>query len=449
MAINFYKDTVENARMVRDQLKIFEIEHKYPDISENDDKKDWDFVNENTKTNTHGFHAYPAMMIPQIASKLISLFGRDNQTLFDPFCGSGTSLVEAKIAGLDAYGIDINPLALLLSRVKTTPLSVQILKKYAIKICERYLSLTDEFKQTSDEDIIPNYYNIYYWFHPKVSRQLSILKSAIDKISDKQIREFFLVAFSHTVRNVSYTRKGEFKLYRISQSDILSFRTDVIKTYFKKVQENIVGMDEFSNNADSTVFTSILNEDTRFETSIPESSIDLVVTSPPYGDSRTTVAYGQYSRLSLQWLGFPWEEIRGIDVISLGGKRTKNSIQDSSSNILIDVFNSVKQKDERRALDVGSFFLDFDLCLKEIHRICKTNATMCFVIGNRTVKNIKIPMDEILIDLGKNNGLQHIETIQRNIPNKRMPSKNSPTNVKGSIGSTMTKEHIVILKKSK
>jgi DNA modification methylase len=62
-------------------------------------------------------------MIPQVAARLIKLYGRSGETLLDLFCGSGTSLVEARLAGLYAHGMDINPLALLLAKVKTTPLS--------------------------------------------------------------------------------------------------------------------------------------------------------------------------------------------------------------------------------------------------------------------------------------------------------------------------------------
>src|SRR3989344_7506270 len=83
----------------------------------------WDFRNEFTKFSTHGYHTYPAMMIPQIARRLIRAYGENAKVILDPFMGSGTALLEASLHPQfeKAYGIDINPLALLIAKVKTTP----------------------------------------------------------------------------------------------------------------------------------------------------------------------------------------------------------------------------------------------------------------------------------------------------------------------------------------
>ena len=90
----------------------------------------WDFRKDFTKYSNHGFHTYPAMMIPQVARRLIQRYGKDKEVLLDPFMGSGTALLEAKLHKnfKKAYGIDINPLALLISKVKTTPINPEILK---------------------------------------------------------------------------------------------------------------------------------------------------------------------------------------------------------------------------------------------------------------------------------------------------------------------------------
>ena len=90
----------------------------------------WDFNLHDTKYLTHGFHAYPAKMIPQIADKLLSEFGKNANVVFDPFCGTGTSLVESKLRNIDSIGFDLNPLALLIANVKTTPIEEKTLKLY-------------------------------------------------------------------------------------------------------------------------------------------------------------------------------------------------------------------------------------------------------------------------------------------------------------------------------
>ncbi len=81
--------------------------------------EEWTFNGSSTRDYTHIYHDYPARMIPQVARKLIQLYGKTASTLFDPYCGTGSSLVEGMIEGLDVYGTDINPLATLIAEAKT------------------------------------------------------------------------------------------------------------------------------------------------------------------------------------------------------------------------------------------------------------------------------------------------------------------------------------------
>ena len=85
----------------------------------------WDFVKADTKEYTHCFHNYPAMMIPQIARGLLNRYGTPNGWVLDPYCGTGTSLVEASIFGMNGVGCDINPLVRLITTAKTTPISLE------------------------------------------------------------------------------------------------------------------------------------------------------------------------------------------------------------------------------------------------------------------------------------------------------------------------------------
>lgn len=88
---------------------------------------EWDFKSYQTKTYTHGFHTYPAMFIPQVARKLIEVFSSEHDTVCDIFCGSGTTLVESSLLNRNSIGIELNPLAVLIAKVKTTPIDPQTL----------------------------------------------------------------------------------------------------------------------------------------------------------------------------------------------------------------------------------------------------------------------------------------------------------------------------------
>ena len=178
----------------------------------------WDFIGENSKISIHGIHTYPAMMLPQIARRLIEECGKESKVNLDPFCGSGTVLVESLLHDTNSYGVDINPLAILLSRVKTTPLDPNRLREVFGQVSERIWQA--RFHPEVLQGIeTPNFFNIEYWFKPKVIRELSYIKHIIEDM-DEEVKNFFYVAFSETVRKASNTRSGEYKLFRIPEKKL-------------------------------------------------------------------------------------------------------------------------------------------------------------------------------------------------------------------------------------
>ncbi|PIR90810.1 hypothetical protein COU05_00085, partial [bacterium (Candidatus Gribaldobacteria) CG10_big_fil_rev_8_21_14_0_10_37_21] len=194
----------------------------------------------------------------------------------------------------------------------------------------------------------------------------------------------------------------------------------------------------------------IIYGDSSKNNGIENNSIDCIVTSPPYGDSRTTVAYGQFSRLSAQWIDI-FEEpdsASGVDNKLLGGKATKNLFHSLNSKYLIESLEKIGEKDEKRAKDVLSFFLGLNDCLMRAYKILKPKKYFCIVIGNRQVKQVRIPTDFIIAELAQKIGFSCEDIFVRNIPGKRMPTKTSPTNIVGEIEETMNKESIVILRKN-
>ncbi len=413
---------------------------KYNDFS-------WDFKKADTKQLTHCFHAYPAMMIPQIARRLLLKYGTYAKTLFDPYCGSGTSLVEANVKGINAAGTDLNPLARLIAETKTTPIDIQTLNLY-LKDFNNYTFNFQFGIQNYDSIVLPKFTNIDYWFNNSAKKKLSIIKNYIDHVEPREIRKYFLTAFSETVRESSLTKKGEFKLVRIPKEKIKQYNPDSFRIMLSKLLRNKAGLIDFmkvkQNNSISKIydFNTVNNIPTDI---IPDNSIDIVITSPPYGDSRTTVAYGQYSRLANQWMGI--NDASSVDKNLMGGTLYTSNIAFNSS-ILQETLEKIDNIDTKRRLEVESFFIDYNNSIKNVSKTIKKNGFACYVVGNRTVKNINIPMDLITKDFFENNGFKHIETVVRNIPNKRMPSKNSPTNIPGKKSSTMKNEYIVICEKN-
>lgn len=412
----------------------------------------WDFRKEDTKQLTHCFHKYPAMMIPQVAGRLIDKYialKSSCQVVLDPFCGSGTVLVEAKRRGLESWGIDINPLARLVAKAKTTPIDLNRLETAHGKLTKKLKGIFFNPKEFAKRVSIPKFFNIEYWFKPNVIESLSVIKSAIMDIENQDILDFYKVVFSETVRECSNVRVGEFKLFRIPPEKLKDYNPNALVIFSKKAERNLKGFQDYLVKLNDKKYLSvpvhILDEDTRLKTTVPGKSVDLIVTSPPYGDSKTTVAYGQFSRLSLQWLDFEDNICRSIDKESLGGNSTKDEKVLQISKTLRQTWEEIRRRDRERASNVLSFYNDLFLCIKELDRVMRDTSRICFVIGNRTVKSITIPTDEILLEMFKHFKFKHRETIIRDIPNKTMPLKNSPTNESGKVEKTMWNEYIVIV----
>lgn len=414
----------------------------------------WDYRTANTKQLTHCFHRYPAMMIPQVAGRLIDMFlssHSNNCMVLDPFCGSGTVVLESKRRGLESWGIDINPLALLIAKAKVTPIEIETLEKFHRRFSKKLMEIFNNEDEFTKRVNSPDFFNIDFWFRPKVSEALSVIRYEILKIKDRDIQDFYKVTFSETVRGCSNVRNGEFKLFRIPKEKLKTYTPNVLVTFLEKVERNFKGArelyQELSSKNHLNIPAHILAEDTRLKTSIPDNTIDLLITSPPYGDSKTTVAYGQFSRLSLQWLDFEEKICRNIDKNSLGGKPPTNTDTTHTSKTLGNVLRKIEKKDKKRASEVLSFYNDMFSCIGELNRIMKKHSRICFVLGNRTVKGITIPTDQILTDMFEYFGFAHKETIIRDIPNKTMPLKNSPTNEPGKLEKTMWNEYIVIVER--
>tara|TARA_B100000315_G_scaffold111673_1_gene102441 strand:- start:870 stop:1574 length:705 start_codon:yes stop_codon:yes gene_type:complete len=233
----------------------------------------------------------------------------------------------------------------------------------------------------------------------------------------------------------------------MTEKQIENFDPDVLGIMEDKLARNKNGLKKFVETKSNGVKTRVC----RFNTvnSIPntilkENSVDIVVTSPPYGDSKTTVAYGQFSRLANQWMEYDKANI--LDNELMGG--VKKEVKSFKSVYLNDTLNKIENKDRKRVKDVVSFFDDYEQSISNVSKVIKKGGFACYVVGNRRVKGVTIPTDLITVDFFNQNDFDHINTIVRNIPNKRMPSMNSPTNKIGKLDRTMTKESIVIMQKA-
>ncbi len=415
----------------------------------------WSFKGRAKRTGSHALFQYPAMMVPQMQGVLIRALldvNPDVHTILDPFVGVGTTLGESMLQGLNFIGYDINPLAILACKVKSQPLYLTSLQK-------KIEQTTNNIKHDCSEEIDVYFNGIDKWFLKSVQIDLCKIRRAIRIEESLWARRFFWLTLCSVVRAVCNSRSSTYKLHIKAKDKILS--QDVIHLFQKELIENFKNLKKFLSQLQDKSFVcngcylgqvSLKLCDVKIQNN--SKKVDAIISSPPYGDNKTTVPYGQFSYLPLQWIDLPDIEksltpycIQGqsiIDNLSLGGKLTewrvkKEGVCEKSSTLAetVKLIESRRQKEIRKII---VFFDDLDKSLDKIVGQLKNNGYMIWTVGNRSVAGTEIKLNEILKQLLQQKGCSFIYELERIIPSKRMAPKN-----KSSV--TMTREFVLIMKK--
>ena len=401
----------------------------------------WDF-SDIVSTGIHKISAYPATMVPDMQNELIKLIKSEDksvQNILDPFHGSGVTLVEGMKNDLTPIGIDINPLANLITLVKLQGVSKNQIKLSNNRIIELLRKESFEFE-------IHGFYNIDKWYREDFIETFSKIRAAIQRERYKNIRQYYWVCLINILKKYSNTRSSTFKLHVKTQKDIDSMSNDIIENFIKNIEKSYVFLPNFVQYDKKNLYIGkaedILSEFT-------DGTVDLICTSPPYGDNSTTVTYGQYSMLPLYWidksdLGKFDEQLianySSIDSNSLGGnQRVRKSFESSVLNDFLSII------DEKKQNKVKNFVLDFLNVMTELVRVLKVGKYIVLTLGDRRVDNQVVPLSTITTEYLESNGFILEKAITRNIPKKRMPRKVSK--VGGNSVESMNQEHVLILKK--
>lgn len=429
-------------------------------LSEADDDY-WAFRRNATRNHAHGLTQYPAMMVPSMQAALLNTVAKIDGSLrsvFDPFCGSGTTLVESMRLGLNYTGRDINPLAVLFCRAKAGPLHGRKLAN-AAEVVLRWAASDRGRKIEAD------FPGIDKWFTRSAAIRLSRLRRAIRLESSKWCRVVFWSALAETVRLCSNSRTSTFKLHIRSREDLHTRGVDPVGTFscvlsriVSRLQEEATALREaghLSSNGWYRGRIQIELGDSAKQAQQTETVVhDLLITSPPYGDNKTTVPYGQYSYLPLQWIDLHDIDNRAhmgflsstheIDSQSLGGSQ-KHALKDAEDLFppapsLAKTLLRLATLPPDRAGRVAAFWRDLDSCLDPILRALRPNAYMIWTVGNRKVGGETVPTDAILSELLQARGVHPVTTMSRQIPSKRMATKNN-------LVTTMRGESILVFRK--
>lgn len=267
-----------------------------------------------------------------VVRRVLREYASSGSHILDPFMSSGVAAVEALTRGYAFTGCDLTPLAVLLTRVRTTPIPSKVLHQHLSSLHGAYTQASPHF--------IPTVPQLRYWFSERVIEELSRLHCVISTIEEKAIQNFFWIAFSETVRESSLTDVREFKLIRRKSEE----KRDVWTIFNTISHRNIAALATL--HPPSPLPPTLLYQGDILEVvlHLPPEEYNLLLTSPPYGDSRTTVAYGQFSQLSLWWLGY----MEDVDKTAWSS-RQRPIHSNLPSPLLYEILSHIQQKDPKRS----------------------------------------------------------------------------------------------------
>jgi len=375
----------------------------------------WSFSDKTRKDTayiSHGFHRYPAKFIPQIVSRLAEKYTKVNDLIVDPFGGCGTTLVESKVMGRRSIGVDINPVAVLITKAKITPIKPnkleEVFKKLKIKL---------DLYQNTAKIKVPKHERIDYWFKPEEKRKLAFIFIEISKIKDRDIRDFFFCGFSNILKNCSIWLQKSNKPTR----DFDKKPSDPFKFFPKQIKKMLRGNSQFylllKERGYLKTPCKVYCADAR---KIPakNNSATLIVTSPPYV---TSYEYADLHQLTALWLEYT-NDLSDFRKRFIGTSYHNKKDLKLNSELAEDIKSNLAKKDKKTAEEVVNYFGEMNQVFKEMKRILKKGGRTCIVIGNTNLRGVGILNAEVFTEQLQNLGFKIDNIIKREIPSKNLPS---------------------------
>lgn len=393
----------------------------------------------NPNKYTHGFFKYPCKFIPEIPRWAIKKYANENSLIFDPFSGSGTTLLEAQLLGCKAFGTEIDPVAKKIIQTKTQKYSKTDLKTIDLT----YAHILTIFDNDDDKTkiFIPEIKNLAHWFNKENAQTLGKMRTLIDEVENIKAKSFLETVMLSIIKSVSNADDTSPKPYVSSKivknpPNALEIFKSTFVRYRKRLQEYF---ERGVLNEVKIVNGDALNTTTKF-------MADLAVTSPPYINA---FDYPRTLRLENLWLETQTEEsileskgnYVGTERFSLKDEKEQNlDVLELSLN-LKEKFDLIKEVDEKRAYVVKKFFEDMKENLMNVNTHLVPGGHYVIVIGNSMIRKNLVESWNILKDIAPYTGFSFVEHFSYNIKNPyiRIP--------RSGRGGEIKKDHIIVLKK--
>lgn len=352
---------------------------------------DWDFADAKTDHSTHGLHPYPAKYIPQIPHAIIRELSQPGEVVADIFCGSGTTLVEALVLGRHAVGIDANPLACLISEVKTSRLTsdeaaqLRALAKRAYDLSGTIapypgsLFLAEPFVSSAPR---PNSGAIAFWFEPFVIEELAEALSWCDAMPTETTRKVARVALSSIIVTVS--RQDSDTRYVRRKKNLAPGET--MKRFARAVADATEAIEAFTEEVPRNLKCKVFKANLLTKPEIGQ--VDLVVCSPPYPNA---YSYHLYHMTRMVWLGMDQPTFKREEIGS--HRKYSNKGQNGAT--------------------VETFRSEMTTIFEWLGHHLRRGRYACFVVGNSTIRGETVNNADLISGVAAQVGFREVGRLGR------------------------------------
>lgn len=373
--------------------------------------------------HTHGFHKYPAKFIPHIPKWAITKYlnGDKNKYVLDPFCGSGTTLVESVLAGYNAIGIDIDPLSALISKVKTTKINSTELKKISEWVAK-------ELGTNEKGTFKPDCETIEHWFTKDAIDKLSKIRTLLNQVPEKfgntkevkDIQDLLFICFSSIIRKVSNADNESQKTY-VSHTRVKE-PEEANLLFLKQLELYVERATTFSNEIypKATAKIIVSSSANSLGKNLKNQQIDLVITSPPYIKA---IDYVYNQMVELFWIGDLFEmqtqaKQNKRKIHYIGNKQIAKSEFSNYTpyNTILEideldiklqtVYDTDKTNGHKYSYVTFKYFAEMERHFAEMSKYLTSKTHYIMVVGDSTVSNIYFNTADFLTEIAARNGFK-------------------------------------------
>jgi len=431
---------------------------------------DLDFHGYDTGYASHDFHPFPAKFPPQLPRQFIRKLTCPQDVVLDPMMGSGTTVVEAYLADRVAIGVDIDPLAKLITLAKTTTVDPNtisecgksILEKATLAVTNQREALISELSTRWDPKTAEF---VDYWFARDTQIELLALLHEIRQISDESIQAFFALAFSACIitksggvslafdlahtrphrAKLAYSHTGELILGNADVED-LSPRTKLLTKnlrsalveFRKRYQQNAKSLIEINSNKPKP---HIYHGDAQ---NLPLTSgcVDLIVTSPPYASN--AIDYIRAHKFSLVWLGYDIGQLGNTRKQCIGGEGIVDFTFEQLPPLTASVVNTISTLDAKKGQVLQRYYSEMTRTLREMYRVLRPGRAAILVVASSTIRNRDTQTDACLVEIGEALGFEIPKVgIRRLDRNRRMMPAGHKIDHESQIQKRMHEEFVI------